>query len=331
METAILRPLFSGILSLLLTSLIQNAVADDFLYFSSPGRQEVPAGLYGGPITTSASKQGQPRSDVNLQYGYHCRNGINGINLESIAADAKTSRILLHVQEEGDGVLSLYRGDLCLQDQCQNNSLEVLFDKAALKDSIGPFAYHDNRIYFIYQTWNKVDHNNKYRRKRIEIRRLHGCDSVYPVTTTTVFDIEECSRLVGVLAEEEYEDPKSRFYSAEGLNPVQIGYTLYLFTQLHIVTYEAGDEVTVNSSTYSLRAMTSDGRQNLTLHSEGIDPDYMRWQMNQLGGASYARGRLCWTAVDRILCGRFDNRRLRDVTTLLGAGDATEVCSGEKS
>jgi hypothetical protein len=68
--------------------------------------------------------------------------------------------------------------------------------------------------------------------------------------------------------------------------------------------------------------------QALPIHEVSVSTEYVPFILYQRGGLSEKGGTVCWSALDRVLCGRTDKGKVTQVKTYLNQSLVTEVCKG---
>jgi hypothetical protein len=197
------------------------------LFFSSPGEKDRlgkitrRAGLYGGKINAQS-----PQLARNLfEAGFHCAEYsaddydysaddynpfpdvelVDELDIESLSFDPDTGHVLMKTLTEEATHLTVFRGPLCSGvHSCRNNTLEALFYNVQITDTISPLALRGGRVYFVLTRNVQISRLTTIR--TLELRALDGrCENDFPLDQGSMFDVNECSELITLLDEMEFE------------------------------------------------------------------------------------------------------------------------------
>ena len=310
-----------------------------YLYYSSPGDSLGHySGVWGGPI--DISRKGQ--ADNLRQSGFHCSymydgGFYTGFIVKGMFLDPISKRVIVHLVETFDKRVSLIEGPICTEEpECPSEVSGRVFVYMAHGESEdlipaepGPFAMWNSSVYFVVARWSE-DAHRRYGH-RLELRHLTGCRDQYPFTIHRRADIDECSRLLATLRQEQIRDQDAiTFHAAYHLHVIETSDgDLAFVTQIYNWTLDADGER--RHLTMTLLHATADGAVR-ELYATRLPDIYlqMRLRLVETGGIDWKDGRLCWTAVEEIRCATWwGTGDLSDVSTVLGAGRAAQVCYGE--
>lgn len=293
-------------------------VQGEYLFRVSPGGDGyASAGLWGGTLDLN-----QNGKATNLySHGYDTLNTsystYYGIDMEYISHDPITGKVLMIV-EEPDGAETSTKHSMALGPLCKEECapLDATFQNFKLTDNNnpflmdqdcdskcgwGPFAYHDSKIYFLLSAVFGTRYDSLSR--QIQIRVLEGCDDIIDEIknqgsrgSVAEFPVNECSKLIKVIHEEQYLKPNSRpkvwvtsdlriVYSANG--------NKHFFTQL-INDFDS-------TSKLELLHVFDDGQH--MLHSQPVDALFTgKSKVKGIGSVDFRDGYLCWTATESLYC-----------------------------
>ena len=99
------------------------------------------------------------------------------------------------------------------------------------------FLINNRRVYFIGERKQQIDTHST--RHRVELRRLTlggRCSQLYPVTSTSPFDIDDCSRLISLVVTDTYSN-NPVYQPLEGLLAVSHSNTVDIYAQVIHLTH----------------------------------------------------------------------------------------------
>ena len=310
---------------------------DTMLFVATPGGGDSGAGLYGAVISDENGKMAAG-GKYDFKFGYHCsREGgavKHPLDLLSVAYDHVTGHVLLQKEDlMSRDQITLYEGHVCQNGGgCGKKSARLLFDRVHFRyKKPKSFAYYDREIYFLSQEVRSTESGEAL--NTIELRRFTGCGTKYPVTPSSGFEVRHCSQKLATLV-----DTKSRRATHEPMTGLQIRsldgqlYALAVIQELVIVSDDvsSGHIRDVIVKLYAVRI--GDGTVRI-LHEERIgQAEYRRYIMKQLGLVDYLDDKICWSAIDRVLCADFfpPRERVSRVRYIVPPGAASGVvCRGK--
>ena len=110
---------------------------------------------------------------------------------------------------------------------------------------------------------------------------------------------------------------------------LNISIILYRAIGLTATSGSSGGGEAVDSRPDSDPASSASSPAEPIYEQRSVDAGYMRYILSQLGGISQRRATLCWSTVDRVLCGRLTrDGRVRDIKIAVHSRQAVAVCSG---
>ena len=302
-----------------------------YVYYMSPGGSPFAEsqGLYG---SASDYMKGSAALEVP-DSGYQCIEGSevnhDSLPIRSLSFDTKTRRVLMKLDEKAN-LLTLIHAAVCVpQDDgpCANatNRPEFLFEKAQVDFAVGPFAYFDEKIYFLYGLQDTEGHNTQ---RSIQLRVFEGCVKKYPVRAWTSFYIKDCSRLIATLANDEYERFPGIIIGGH-LLAVDDSSELYFLTQVSHVKYNEKGQRTDEFTMELLSVRGSDGLVT-SLYNATLDTKFLLFDIHLLGGISRLKSTLCWSALDSIMCADWKRGgKIKDTRVVLPKGNATLACESK--
>ena len=307
----------------------------DYLYFASPGTLSpyLYSGLYGGPVKY---EQGGNSTGV-YKYGFTCvqlgAHALHGFEIKDTSYDLVTAEVLLTLGQIGKSSgVTLLKGKLCAGDHsCPNHGLEVVFLDVTLQHKIAAFAIHNGEIYFVSEKIIGV--SAKEKDKMIELRKLKHCNLgnrniTYPFKTSSPFKVERCSTLISVVVHETYKH-LSTYHTTSGLAIVPAeGNKLVFFVQLEQRLHQSN--LPQGSHNAMVLYRVRQGYSPSKVYEEYIGDSHTSFIIESLGQITYRMGMLCWSALDRIICGHVDSRgRLSNKANVLYKKDVRKVCQGK--
>ena len=300
----------------------------EYLYFTAPGGAEYGEmpGLYGATADWKLNEAalGYPDS------GYQCMERKNtlleGLSLRSVSRDPKSKKVLMNLYEDhenGDEKLSLLTADLCKgQDTCENATItpEWMFNNALFDDKLGPFAYYNNEVYFLV---NHEEDAGAERKNTIALHKFSGCEDKYPVDDWTSFYLNECSTKIADITELNFK-LASPIKLSDTLYIINSGAEMYFLTQIQRGIYN--EDLLATGFKMELYLVKASTKEVSILHTEDIDMKFLRFYTFHLGAISLRNGKLCWSAVDTILCADWSGGGIGKVETVLERGQAKQAC-----
>lgn len=308
--------------------LLLGASGED-LYFSTPGDSTHLTGFYGGSLNSTSGILGEFDDLFENNYGcaYHGDQSQENLFTQSISLDPISRQILLSAVT--DYQLTLVSTRICLSEPhptCTKDTTQVQFYKAELDaEKIGPFAFYNSDVYFILNRLTTLDVT--LTRSDTELRKLTGCEDSYPIDSSSAFDLDACSSLITSLNVEQFGERDSRQITAlDTLLAVPEGSDQQpsFFVLLRNITMD--DNGSYQSLQLILVLVDSQGRKS-TLSTQDVSTDFLKYNLQQIGGISYKDGEICWSVIDRILCAEWNSRKgLTNVRVVLERGQGKDVC-----
>lgn len=323
----------AALLYLVLTFVSMVTVSEgnlQYLYFSGPGGAaygDLP-GFYGAAATytNNASALDYPDSGVQC---LNTQKGIKeGFDLKSISMDPRSRKVLLSLKHEFEISVTLATMTLCLpQEECGNAtySPDILFDNAQLDDVMSPVAYYDSTVYFLTTIDTEIP--GGLTKRTVELRMLQGCQEKYPVNVYTSFYIADCSKLIVQLDEVEYDEENSMspLTVSNSLYIINTGSESFFLTQLQRMVYD--EDVVAQTYSMELILVKNSTKEVVSLHEEKVDTKFRRYELEHLGAINLRNNKLCWSAVDTILCADWSNSgSISNIVTVLPKGESSKAC-----
>ena len=253
-----------------------------YLYYTSTDgttAQELPAGLYGGPIQLKANGSGQ-----NLhKSGYYCTfftdgevyGNENQLNIRHLAYDPISKKALLRLHEKQESSLTVLLGPVCRQlEACKPNvtkrsGIEFIFWKAAVNIKVAAITYYDDAIYYIVVTKKRT--NSRHFEGSLELHELNGCKDQLPVSAATDYDISSCSRCIATLVTGEYRTIPN-FKPTDHIQVIKSTNGLRFLTQTQ--TFHYNDEEELEYLSMELLIIDEDGIVT-QLHQQQVTSSYL--------------------------------------------------------
>jgi len=127
-------------------------------------------------------------------------------------------------------------------------------------------------------------------------------------------------------------------YDTSGVGVSEVAVELYHIRYLPTASDDDRDLETVVSDAVEEDVEDEDERpapaaEAVRIHEATLSPQYIRFSLTNLGGLTVKDDRMCWSAVDRVLCGRLTSSgSVRDVKTVLQHGVVNgSICHGTYS
>ena len=322
-----------------LQAVIYPGHAVDYIYYSSPGDSVGHfAGMWGGPI--DANKNGS--AEDLRQSGFHCAymydgGFYTGLGIKGMFLDPISKRVLMDLTESFDNRVSVIEGPICTEKpECSTDlgPVKVYFTLAENTDPIksaepGPFAMWNSTVYFVVQRWNHTGDETGVLQHRLELRKLAGCEELYPFTVRKKINVDSCSVRLATLYESRSQPGEETFKTADHLYILERSDgELVFITQIYNWTRSDNTDVSLGMT---LLAATSSGTVHMLRHTP-LPVYYYTLNLVETGGLSWRDGILCWSAIEVIQCARWDGyAHLEEVQTVLKPGQASQVCVGKLS
>ena len=304
--------------------LLVSSTYGESLFRTSPGGDGIKAaGLWGGHVTLTQNGQAE-----NLHsHGYESLNtsytSYHGIQIDYVSYDPISKRTLIAI-EDPDASTESTQQALAIGTLCESghNSLQATFQNFKLVDSDnaffmdddcswkcgwGPFAFYDNKIYFVLSA--VFGEHFSALQRQIQIRVIDGCDDVIEsmhnqrsrsATSLSEFHILQCSTHVTTLYTQDYAKP-SPTVNAWTTSELKVTYAngrLHFFTQL--INNEA-------ASTPRLDLYHSLSNSSVVIASSDINSIFAgNLRARGFGSVDYANGVLCWTSGHTLHCGLYN-------------------------
>ena len=297
--------------------------SQDFLFYSSLGDATHAPGLYGGPVNY---KDNGMVGDMHM-YGYDCiARGTDirtGIIVDWFDIDESSEKLIFRLQDE-DNRVTIAVGPICHREPyCRNETQDVKFYEFPLPQhkSMGPIAYYHGVIYFVYYD---VEKPADVKTSKIQLRKLSGCKDLYPITSTSLFTIEDCSKLVATITEEDYEH-----YQKHRTLDSLYAYGSASSPSFLVQVLETKYENSRRSEVHAILTHISGSGQVKFLNRQRIhELKYFSYDLKQLGGVSVKDRKVCWAAIDRVMCADLDGSTLSLVREVLPTQDVAQGCQG---
>ncbi len=218
--------------------------------------------------------------------------------------------------------------------------VNFIFDRLLNSDepraNIGPFAVWDNIVYFIVyrHTGTKAQVSSK-----IELRKLEGCESIYPLTDMTgdlkdeyLLDIDNCSSLVTIVStigrHRIHESIHSPLLALKQLFVTKGNLGLKFLLQ--VLDYTSNYErcttnlLVINpESTLSVTSVLHVGQTGSEHCASGNS-------LPHVGSIDYKDGTLCFSNFDYIVCAEWDGLgELRNKRTAVNSREVGKACPSE--
>ncbi len=312
-----------------------NLCTQEQLYYASIGPSDNKKGFYGGPndISVNGTASNLTKSGV---YCANMRSAgfYEGFDIRSMAYDPITSQAIIQMEVLSYTRTSAFTTKVCnsLGPKCKTAEINVIFAQADTRDkskgNMGPFAMWNNSVYFLADRYERAPHRSI--RHRIELRKLDGCETRYPFTMTNAIQLDDCSVFLATVAEEIGQDlgfeMEDTLLVGRHLKILSINGRLVFLTQVQNQTFN--DVYDVEKFTMMLIAV-GDSVPARVLYEKDLPDDFAEHEIPQIGGIDYKDGVLCWSMLDRILCGDWDGEMsIKNIKRVLPMGMSSKVCKG---
>ena len=224
------------------------------------------------------------------EYGYKCSSDDDGgLVTKSMSYDPVSGYILHHVNVRNANLLKLFRGEVCSPlSECSersaaNNTMELLIDSASVAHHIGAVAYYNEEIFFTM--FHQELLSGGRHRGTIQLRKLMlgDCNLEFPISSTTLFDIDSCSTLLADLVSEVYDRSKTIRMTGH-LKVLPYTHTkLFFYTQIERITYNNNLVANYSIELWEVCPMYNEKLiHNLNVNTELATLDFV-----QTGGIDY--------------------------------------------
>ena len=250
-----------------------------YLYYTSTDgttTQELPAGLYGGPIQLKENGSAE-----NLhKSGYYCTfftdgevyGNENKLYIRHLVYDPISKKALLRLMEPS---LTVLVGPVCRQlEACKPNvtkrsGLEFIFWKAAVNIPVAAITFYDDTIYYIVVTQKRK--NSRFYEGSLELHELNGCKDKLPFSAATDYDISSCSRCIATLVTGDYRR-FANFKPTDHIQVIKSTNGLRFLTQTQ--TFHYTDEGKLEYLSMELLIIDEDGIVT-RLHKQQVTSSYL--------------------------------------------------------
>ncbi len=309
------------------------------LYFSSNGWKygihTYVGGMYGGNMKVKDHGDSRNMSVVNLECFFATGGQViiktDHLKTRSMAFDPIGNQVLFHIYDKRR--LSAYLfprchfGDMCNYKEIKKNeryqartlfSYSVTMDRSATCETeIQPFGMYDYDVYFIAKRHIKET-------LRVELRKLVGCE-YEQFHSQNPFQIDRCSLHI-ITLEETTPDRCDYVKLTNNILVVKKDGRKHYLVQIFNRTQSSFEVVLVVG--------TKDSKNGVPvrhLYREPLPYNYHEFtdEGRHLGGISYKFGKLCWSAVTRILCADWDiEGGLQNIESVLHPWQAADsICN----
>ena len=319
----------------------------DLLYrVTSGGDDAHRAGLWGGDIELS----GNGRTNNLFRFGFDTFNTSSGhlqrgMRIDYVTHDPVSMKALFIIEDtnaaEDSTQQAVAVGDLCSEGTDQLDVLLTSYkfvdtDNPHLLDSDcgwrcgwGPFAFTDNRLYFLFSAVLGSSFSNL--RHEIQLRVLHqntsNCLHAPDATGVSELSILQCSDHLQTIHSTQFVKPSADVYASTttSLKVVTVDGRLHFFTQLID---------TSDSANPSLALLHITPNNTFTISRSSIDVIFTgNLRIRGFAAVDFRQNVLCWSSADRLHCALYwlDGEEPH-VAKVLEKGEATmrKICATGK-
>ncbi|CAD5112418.1 DgyrCDS1640 [Dimorphilus gyrociliatus] len=290
--------------------------ARQLVYLSPGDKGKAVPGIYGGNIDRSTAS--------NLRrFGFNCTD--KGVTTRFFTVDDVTGEMLIWAKSETGYSRSVTLFKLPDCTNC-NSTKTILFKEVSLVGcELTSIGIYDSEIYIVCQ---KISNGYLSKHQTLEVRHLTGCEKRYPIIQEFV-RVSNCSKLISAFT-------SAKLLRGPTLTPSELlkvlkdpyGHLNYIVLVRNVTLCPCGRRAVLNSFTADLWLINERGWAKL-LHSENLREHFLNVELREAGGLDYRDGKLCWSAIESILCAEWrpGEAVLKNIRTVLPKRFASTACS----
>lgn len=298
--------------------LVTISDAKQLVYLSPGYRGEVEPGIYGGSIDRGTAS--------NLRrFGFNCTD--KGVITRFFTIDTVSGDILVWNKYKKGYSKSVTLFTISRCTNCNSTKKLIFKEVSFVGCELSSIGIYNSEIYIVCQ---KISNGYLNKHQTLEIRHVTGCEKKYPIVQEFL-RISDCSKLISAFTSTKLLRGPT-LTSSELIKILKDPYEHLNFIVLvrNVTLCPCGRRPVLSSFTADLWLINERGWTKL-MHSENIREHFLNAELRETGGLDYRDGKLCWSAIDSILCADWKPGEavVKHIRKVLPKRFASNICTGE--